>query len=90
MQEREAKVILVSCRAVQCLEYAVRMDLQSPQRRCQWGRGTGYSLCVLEPYYVGVKAVCKVDKTNEVIKWFVLFCFLMASFTETGICLKLR
>lgn len=67
-QEREAKGLLVSCRGVQCLEYAVKLNLQGPQRRCQWGRGTGYSLCVLEPYFAGVKAVCKVDKTNEVIK----------------------
>lgn len=67
-QEKEAKVLLVLCRGVQCLEYAVKLNLQGPQGRCQWGRDAGYSLCVLEPYFVRVKAVCKVDKTNEVIK----------------------
>lgn len=67
-QQREAKALLVLCRGVQCLENAVRLNLQGAQRRFQWGRATGYSLCVLEPCFVGVKAICKVDKTNEVIK----------------------
>lgn len=67
-QQGEAKALLVLCRDVGCLEYAVRLNLQGAQRRFQWGRDTGYSLCVLEPCFVGVKAVCKAYKTNEVIK----------------------